>query len=170
MHRPLSAAIGICAHSEASHPRTVGECSVRRAVVDGRKDVYWPSALAGGAILFGPLRIARPVRSRQRAAPPLSYGPSRARPRTDGRTGIKRPTNPPTGTIICPGPTASAGERLSPPRLRGTKVCRYSWHSAGSIGGVAYSGVRRMNEVNARRPRLAPGWVTVFGRVYHLGM
>ena len=77
------AAIGIRAHSEASHPRTVGECSVRRAVVDGRKDVYWPSALAGGAILFGPLRIARPVRSRQRAAPPSSYGPS---PSTDGRT------------------------------------------------------------------------------------
>ena len=27
--------------------------------------------------------------------------------------------------------------------------------------------VRRMNEVNARRARLVPGWVTVFG---HLGM
>ena len=25
------------------------------------------------------------------------------------------------------------------------------------------SGVRRMNEVNARRARLVPGWVTVFG-------
>jgi len=32
------------------------------------------------------------------------------------------------------------------------------------------SGVRRMNEVNARRARLVPGWVTVFGRVWHLGM
>ena len=31
-------------------------------------------------------------------------------------------------------------------------------------------GVRRMNEVNARRARLVPGWVTVFGRVYHLGV
>ena len=31
------------------------------------------------------------------------------------------------------------------------------------------SGVRRMNEVNARRAPLVPGWVTVFGRVYHLG-
>jgi len=31
------------------------------------------------------------------------------------------------------------------------------------------SGVRRMNEFNARRARLVPGWVTVFGRVYHLG-
>jgi len=36
--------------------------------------------------------------------------------------------------------------------------------------GVVASGVRRMNEVNARRARLVPGWVTVFGRVYHLGM
>jgi len=27
-----------------------------------------------------------------------------------------------------------------------------------------------MNEVNARRARLLLGWVTVFGRVYHLGM
>ena len=36
--------------------------------------------------------------------------------------------------------------------------------------GVVVSGVRRMNEVNARRARLVPGWVTVFGRVYHLGI
>jgi len=36
--------------------------------------------------------------------------------------------------------------------------------------GVVVSGVRRMNEVIARRARLVPGWVTVFGRVYHLGM
>jgi len=36
-------------------------------------------------------------------------------------------------------------------------------------GGVV-SGVRRMNEVNARRDRLVPGWVTVFGRVCRLGM
>ena len=37
---------------------------------------------------------------------------------------------------------------------------------------VVVSGVRRMNEVDARRARLVPGWVTVFGRVglYHLGM
>jgi len=42
-----------------------------------------------------------------------------------------------------------------------------SWRRA-----VVVSGVRRMNEVNARRTRLVglPGWVTVFGRVYHLGM
>ena len=36
--------------------------------------------------------------------------------------------------------------------------------------GVVVSGVRRMNEVNARRARLVPGWVTAFGRVYHLDM
>ena len=36
--------------------------------------------------------------------------------------------------------------------------------------GVVVSGVRRMNEINARRARLVPGLVTVFGRVYHLGM
>ena len=36
--------------------------------------------------------------------------------------------------------------------------------------GVVVSGVRRMDEVNARRARLVPGWVTVFGRVYYLGM
>jgi len=36
--------------------------------------------------------------------------------------------------------------------------------------GVVVSGVRRMNEVNPRRARLLLGWVTVFRRVYHLGM
>jgi len=36
--------------------------------------------------------------------------------------------------------------------------------------GAVVSGVRRMNEVNARRARLVPGWVTVFGRIYHLGI
>ena len=41
---------------------------------------------------------------------------------------------------------------------------------AGWRRGVVVSGVRRMNEVNARRARLVPGWVTVFGQVYHLGM
>jgi len=43
-----------------------------------------------------------------------------------------------------------------------------SWNTGWR--GVVVSGVRRMNEVNARRARLVPGWVTVFGRVYHLGM
>ena len=42
--------------------------------------------------------------------------------------------------------------------------------SVGWRRGAVVSGVRRMNEVNARRARLVPGWVTVFWRVYHLGM
>ena len=60
--------------------------------------------------------------------------------------------------------------------LTGLSTCRlsgivsdmdltYGWRR-----GVVVSGVRLMNEVNARRARLVPGWVTVFGRVYHLGM
>jgi len=36
--------------------------------------------------------------------------------------------------------------------------------------GAVVSGVRRMSEVNARRARLVLGWVTVFGRLYRLGM
>ena len=43
-----------------------------------------------------------------------------------------------------------------------TNVCRQR-------GGMV-SGVRRMNEVNARRARLVFRRVTVFRRVYHLGM
>ena len=43
-------------------------------------------------------------------------------------------------------------------------------HYVAAWCGVVVSGVRRMNEVNTRRARLVPGWVTVFGRVYHLGM
>ena len=39
-----------------------------------------------------------------------------------------------------------------------------------STCGAVVSGVRRLNEVNARRARLVPGRVNVFGRVYHLGM
>ena len=43
-------------------------------------------------------------------------------------------------------------------------------HYIGWRRGVVVSGVRRMNEVNARRARLVLGWVTVFGRVFHFGM
>ena len=47
-----------------------------------------------------------------------------------------------------------------------TVLCIIGWRR-----GEVVSGVRRMNEVNARRAGLVPGWVTVFGRVYHhLGM
>jgi len=47
---------------------------------------------------------------------------------------------------------------------------RHHQHIVGWRRGVVVSGVRRMNEVNARRARLVPGRVTVFGRVYHLSM
>jgi len=52
------------------------------------------------------------------------------------------------------------------------RFCFVASHFAphGWRRGVVVSGVRRMNEVNARRARLVSGWVTVFGRVYHLGM
>ena len=46
----------------------------------------------------------------------------------------------------------------------------WSPRASGWRRGVVVSGVRRMNEVNAHRARLVPGWVTVFGQVYHLGM
>jgi len=40
--------------------------------------------------------------------------------------------------------------------------------SHGWRRGVVINGVRCTNEVNARRARLVLGWVTVFGRIYHL--
>ena len=56
----------------------------------------------------------------------------------------------------------------------GDKVCClllacWCW-CCGWRRGVVVSGVRRMNEVNPCRAQLVLGWVTVFGRVYHLGM
>ena len=58
--------------------------------------------------------------------------------------------------------------QLLPPQSAASQnynLRRLSWRR-----GVVASGVRRMNEVNARRARLVPGWVTVFWRVYHFGM
>ena len=49
------------------------------------------------------------------------------------------------------------------------KSC-YAILNTGCRRGLVVSGVRRMNEVKARRARIVPGWVTVFGQVYHLGM
>ena len=53
-----------------------------------------------------------------------------------------------------------------------TQCMSDKWPARTVIGwrrSVVVSGVRRVNEVNARRVRLVPGWVTVFGRVYRLG-
>jgi len=46
--------------------------------------------------------------------------------------------------------------------------CRHRYRLRGLAAWR--SGIRRMNEVNARRARLVSGWVTVFGRVYHLAL
>ena len=71
------------------------------------------------------------------------------------------------------GRPAAAGLLLRARREMSVDACSSEQCRVVSVRrwrGVAVSGVRRMNEVNARRARLVPGWVTVFGRVYHLGM
>ena len=49
-------------------------------------------------------------------------------------------------TLLCRTPASSQFD---------SSVCRPGWRR-----GVVVSGVRRMNEVNARRARLVPGWVS----------
>jgi len=56
-----------------------------------------------------------------------------------------------------------SGESMEP--REGVSLSAYGWQRGI---GVVVSGVHRMNEVNARWPGL--GWVTIFGRVCHLGM
>jgi len=74
---------------------------------------------------------------------------------------VMRPTD-------CPSVRLSV---LSYARLQNDpKPARCRGRYIGRRRGVVVRGVRRMNEVNARRARLVPGWVTVFGRVYHLGI
>jgi len=48
----------------------------------------------------------------------------------------------------------------------------HPWVGLAAWRSIVISGVRRVNEVNARRARLVLRWVTVFGRVglYHFGM
>jgi len=61
---------------------------------------------------------------------------------------------------------------MRPPATSSVATCiRYDTSRGDSMrrGGVV-SGVCRMNEVNARLARLVLGWVTVFGRGYHIGM
>ena len=65
--------------------------------------------------------------------------------------------SPVTGLIICCSANISRGFNCA------TRCCLV-WRR-----GAVVSGVRRMNRVNARRAQLVPGWVTVFGRVHHLG-
>jgi len=42
--------------------------------------------------------------------------------------------------------------------------------SGGWRHGVVVSGIHRMNQVNARRARLVPGWVTVFGHPHTISV
>jgi len=69
--------------------------------------------------------------------------------------------------VCCLVPTALVGMVLQSVMSVCLSVC---FHSIFWQRGAVVSGVRRMNEVNARRAWLVPGWVTVFGRVYYLGM
>jgi len=71
------------------------------------------------------------------------------------------------GTYMCIASNPAGTRRaVAAVRVRGNSQPTHThWRR-----GVVVSGVRRMNEVNARRARLVTGWVTVFGRVYHLGM
>ena len=54
-------------------------------------------------------------------------------------------------------------------KYKQTTLPRDVYNNSPHAGGVV-SGVRRMNEVKPRRTRIVPGWVTVFGRLCHLGM
>ena len=71
----------------------------------------------------------------------------------------------------CPSAPESSTLTTRLPSPKGRFVYRRT-REGGGVGlylptrGVVVSGVRRMNEVNARPTRLVPGRVTVFGRVY----
>ena len=81
---------------------------------------------------------------------------------TSGQTVPLSPHRPGVGFLRLQGTMPGARRRGG---TRTAWMDRTGWRR-----GAVVSGVRRMNEVNARRARLVPGWVTVFGRVYHLGM
>ena len=57
-----------------------------------------------------------------------------------------------------------------------SKTCTMNASAYGFLAGLWLAAWRTgyrsssMNEVNARRARLQLGWVTVFGRVYHIGL
>ena len=83
-----------------------------------------------------------------------------------------------TASDVCPATMTSSGDRppsntLTSASVRTTRrVLTYlpSMRIFGWRRGVVVSGVRRMNEVNARRARLVPGWVTVFGMVWQVSV
>jgi len=86
--------------------------------------------------------------------------------------------NAPAGNTTTTGSAAAAAAEVddescdeatakrSPPNSHTVVYVRRFSSVLGWRRGVVDSGVRRMNEVNARRARLVPGWVTVCGRVF----
>jgi len=80
-------------------------------------------------------------------------------------------TNICAGTPHCSAESTASGFRPSISGFPTSSSATCTSHSVLSWRrGVVVSGVRRLNEVNARRARLVPGWVTVFGRICHFGM
>ena len=128
----------------------------------------------------GPARTQRSFAAKKVRAGPCGSGRVRV---VEFSFNAAPPTRRPTRQISCAN-TSSAVARL----LHSTSACfsitqqdAQGWLAPSTAQrrhckalswrrGVAVSGVRRMNEVNPRRARLVPGWVTVFRRVYHLGM
>ena len=80
----------------------------------------------------------------------------------------KRTVSRDSGGITSPSPSSRPVAPTSLPHA-GDLGLRLAYEATdcrdkyGSQRGAVVSGVRRMNEVNARRARLVPGWVTVFG-------
>ena len=87
---------------------------------------------------------------------PLSYATVRRVPAT--RAGLQC-----VNYVTLRQPSDDAQHRLV--SLMSVVFSYHTWRR-----GVVVSGLRRMNEVNARPARLVLGWVTVSGRVCHLGM
>ena len=63
---------------------------------------------------------------------------------------------------------------LSPDRLVNDHILLPLWYVSVAVDFFTVCHcqwlVRRMNEVNARQAQLVLRWVTIFGRIYHLGM
>ena len=74
------------------------------------------------------------------------------------------------GMVACCGQPAQRLANVLAKSVASTLQTAVLAHSAGWRRGVVVCGVGLINEVNRHRARLALGWVTVCGRVNHLGM
>ena len=164
------------------HERQYGLCGTVlqwiRSYVSGRtfRVVYWRCALVRCYVLSSARlspwsAVLHPVHSRP-------YGPgyqvrrvsSRLRGRHTAVPALPKRRN----GVICRSTRALRPWHRPLDEDRSSTQTRQNCCSPAQITGwrrgVVDSGICRMNEVNARRAWLVPGWVTVFGRVYHLGM